>query len=51
MNYQVVFQMTPDGKFIKENGYNFIEKLKDIDAELYGKLMKLADTCYAEGKF
>lgn len=43
--------MTADGKFNKEAGYNFIEKVKDLDSELYGKFKKLADTCYAEGKY
>lgn len=43
------FQMNADGKFNKDVGYKFIEKVKDLDAELYGKIKKLADTCYAEG--
>lgn len=42
--------MTADGKFNKDAGYDFIAKFKDLDTELHGKFMKLADTCYAEGK-
>nr|WKF45142.1 odorant-binding protein 9 [Podabrus annulatus] len=40
--------MTEDGKFKKDVAYEFIEKLKDIDTELYGKFTKMADTCFDE---
>lgn len=41
--------MSEDGKFIQENGYKFLDQLKDLDTDLYEKLSNIANTCFAEG--
>jgi hypothetical protein len=43
--------MKEDGSFDKEATVKSFDEIKDLDAELHGKILKVIDACEAKSKF
>lgn len=45
-----MFQQTDDGKQNKDGAYALLDKIKDVNEDIYNKFKPIVDTCTAESK-